>query len=259
MRWLTMEGLSLAFAVAVFGFYHLAEGGCSGKCCHGMDLACATTDWRMDRVYGTCYCDESCHRTKDCCFDYPTECPPEPCVVSEWSYWSGCARPCQPSYRVRRRYIEREPRNSGEACPCLEEQAGCMEYLTHQGQSCAQTHGPAFITADEYGRGRSTHDVDSGFCMEFKLESLTPHCMVEYQPFSRWTQYLRGGFTVCVACQTPAMQNHTRSCQGDGSGADRDELLHWKAVGHPRCSGTWRKVQKLEQCSCPQVHSFIFI
>ncbi|XP_030625948.1 somatomedin-B and thrombospondin type-1 domain-containing protein [Chanos chanos] len=247
----------------VLGLYHSAEGGCSGKCCRGTDLTCATTDWRMDRIYGTCYCDEGCVKTKDCCFDYPTECPEQPCVVSEWSYWSGCAQACQPSFRVRRRQIEREPRNSGQACPQLEEKAGCMEYQSHQGQHCAQTFGPALITALEFSKGRTTYDLygaplDPGFCMEFKLESLSPYCMVENRPYTRWMQYLREGYTVCVSCQPPAMRNNSRTCQGDGNSADRDELLHWQAVGNSRCRGTWKKVQKLAHCSCPSVHSFIF-
>lgn len=55
----------------------LVSGGCSGKCCHGRDLGCFTTDWRMDRVYATCYCDQDCVKTRDCCFDYFTECPGE--------------------------------------------------------------------------------------------------------------------------------------------------------------------------------------
>lgn len=55
----------------------LVSGGCSGKCCHGRDLGCFTTDWRMDRVYTTCYCDQDCVKTRDCCFDYFTECPGE--------------------------------------------------------------------------------------------------------------------------------------------------------------------------------------
>lgn len=77
-----MMGSSVEFAclllvVSTLGKNHLVSGGCSGKCCRGRDLSCSTTDWRMDRVYGTCYCDEGCIRTKDCCFDYFTECPGE--------------------------------------------------------------------------------------------------------------------------------------------------------------------------------------
>ncbi|XP_051970889.1 somatomedin-B and thrombospondin type-1 domain-containing protein-like [Xyrauchen texanus] len=263
MGLLSVEQNVLLFVTILFAKYRYTEGGCSGRCCHGTDLTCFTTDWRMDHVYGMCYCDEMCVKTKDCCFDYPIECPAQPCVVSEWSHWSGCAQLCQPSFRVRRRSIERGPRNSIQVCPRLEEQAGCMEYQNHHRQFCAQTQGAAFITTMEYSKGR-VHDLygallDAGFCMEFKMESLTPQCMVENRPYTRWMQYLREGYTVCVACQSPAMSNHSRSCQGDGNLAERDELLHWQAVGSPHCRGTWRKVQRLEHCSCPQVHSFIFI
>lgn len=77
MKVAATEWVGLAVVATVFGIYHLVEGGCSGKCCRGTDLTCKTTDWRMDRVYGSCYCDEGCQRTRDCCFDYPTECPGE--------------------------------------------------------------------------------------------------------------------------------------------------------------------------------------
>uniref|UniRef100_A0A3Q0QNY9 Somatomedin B and thrombospondin type 1 domain containing n=1 Tax=Amphilophus citrinellus TaxID=61819 RepID=A0A3Q0QNY9_AMPCI len=201
---------------------HTVNGGCSGKCCRGRDMSCLTTDWRMDRVYGTCYCDEGCVRTKDCCFDYFTECPRD-CAVSDWSFWSGCAKPCQLSVRVRVRHIEQQPGNSGQPCPSLEERAGCREYRNHQ------------------------------FCVEFKLESRTPHCTVENQPHTLWMRYITEGFRVCVACEPPAMRNNTSSCQGDAA------VLHWQAVGNPQCSGTWRKIQKTQQCTCPPQHSFVFI
>lgn len=264
MMWSVGEYASLLLLASALGMYHLADGGCSGKCCQGTDLTCVTTDWRMDRVYGTCYCDEGCVRTKDCCFDYPTECPAQSCEVTAWSYWSGCSQPCQPSVRVRRRRVQQEPRNSGEPCPSVEEKAGCREYRDQQGLHCGSNTGPAFITTIESGKGRPKQDIygntlDPGFCMEYKMESLTPHCTVENRPHTHWMQYLREGYTVCVACQPPAMHNHSSSCQGDGQEFDRDSLLHWQAVGNTRCRGTWKKVQKTQQCSCPQVHSFVFI
>ncbi|KAK6293278.1 hypothetical protein J4Q44_G00367790 [Coregonus suidteri] len=255
----------LLVAAFVLGLYHvLVEGGCAGRCCRGSDITCVTADWGMDRVYRTCYCDEGCLRTKDCCYDYPTECSGQSCVVTEWSSWSGCGQPCQRSVRIRRRYIEQEARNSGEPCPSLGEQAGCMEYRSHQGESCAQNTGPGFITTMEFGKGRRKHDIygtplDPGFCMEYKMESLTPHCTVENRPHTRWMQYLREGYIVCVACQAPAMRNHSGSCQGDGQESNSEELLHWQAVGNSRCRGTWKKVQRTAYCSCPHVHSFLFI
>ncbi|KAG9347936.1 hypothetical protein JZ751_003953 [Albula glossodonta] len=210
MRGLSVGRICLALVVALLGMCHLASGGCQEKCCRGMDRACTATDWRMDRVYGTCYCDETCQRTKDCCFDYPTVCPAQSCVVSQWSYWSGCVQQCRPAIRVRRRQVELEPQNSGDACPPLEERAGCMDYMSHQGAHCAHTQ----VISLEFSETKR-------YCVEFKMESLSPHCTAENQPHTRWMQYLREGYTVCVACQPPAIHNHSHGCQGDGTASDR--------------------------------------
>ncbi|CAG5895900.1 unnamed protein product [Menidia menidia] len=250
--------------VASLGGRQLVAGGCAGKCCRGRDLSCSATDWRMDRVYGTCYCDEGCVKTKDCCFDYFTECPAQDCAMGGWSVWSGCARPCRPSLRVRVRQVERQPGNSGEPCPGRQEQAGCREYRDHQGRPCGHSSGPAFITSMEFGKGRPKQDshgnpLDPGFCMEFELESRTPHCTVENRPHTLWMRYITEGFKVCVACEPPALRNNSGSCQGDGQESDKDAVLGWQAVGNPQCSGTWKKVQKTQRCTCPPQHSFIFI
>ncbi|KAJ8413420.1 hypothetical protein AAFF_G00094160 [Aldrovandia affinis] len=263
MRGLWAARVCLVLLAAELGARHPAAGGCLGHCCPGTDHACTATDWRMDRVYGTCYCDETCTRTRDCCFDYPTMCPAQSCVVSQWSYWSGCVQQCRPAIRVRRRHVDQEARNGGHACPPLEERAGCMDFLGHQGAHCAQTQGPALITSAEYGRGRPKRDLygdplDPGFCVEFRMEWLSSQCAVESRPHARWMQYLREGYTVCVTCEPPAMRNHSLGCQGDGAASDRDTLLQWQAVGNARCRGTWRKVERRERCACPQVHSFVF-
>lgn len=264
MSGIAVKGGCLVLLAALLWLSNLAEGGCSGKCCKGRDPTCSSTDWRMDRVFGTCFCDGTCKHTGDCCYGYTQECPAQPCTVSEWSPWSGCALQCKPAYRVRRRSIEQEPKNGGDPCPPLEEKAGCLEYVNYQGQYCAQTHGPAFITTLEYNKERRKRDLfneseDAGFCMEFKLGSLSQQCTMETRPYARWMQYLREGYTVCVFCQPPAMNSASHSCQGDGTDFDGNKILHWQAVGNSRCRGTWKKVQRVEQCSCPVVHSFVFI
>uniref|UniRef100_A0A8B9BV23 Somatomedin B and thrombospondin type 1 domain containing n=1 Tax=Anser brachyrhynchus TaxID=132585 RepID=A0A8B9BV23_9AVES len=244
-----------------------AGGGCSERCCEGRDAACVSSGWREDGGYGSCYCDGGCRRAGDCCHDHGQVCPALPCVVGEWSHWSGCAEQCKPNLRLRRRYIQQEPKNGGEPCPALEEKAGCLEYLTHQGQDCGHEHVPAFITTSEYGKERkrraassawSSDKEEAGYCVEFKTESLSHYCALENRPYARWMQYLREGHTVCVACQPPAMNTDTHRCSGDGHNADGGKILRWEAVGNSRCQGTWKKIRQLEQCSCPLVHSFIF-
>lgn len=39
----------------------------------------------------------------------------------------------------------------------------------------------------------------------------------------------------------------------------RQAVLHWQAAGNPRCYGTWRKIQRMQQCDCPPQHTFVFI
>lgn len=73
----SVELACLLLVVSTLGTNQLVSGGCAGKCCRGRDMSCFATNWRMDRVYGTCYCDEGCVRTKDCCMDYFTLCPGE--------------------------------------------------------------------------------------------------------------------------------------------------------------------------------------
>ncbi|XP_069477311.1 somatomedin-B and thrombospondin type-1 domain-containing protein [Ambystoma mexicanum] len=259
----------LLLLLALARLWDSAGAGCveTGKCCLGRDPQCASRGWRRDRVYGTCFCDEACIQAGDCCYDYTLACPAQPCIVSEWSHWSGCADQCKPTLRVRRRNVQQEPKNGGDPCPRLEEKAGCLEYRTYQGKPCGESYVPAFITTSDYNKDRkrralsptwSSLDVDSGYCMEFKIESLSYYCTRESRVHARWMQYLREGYTVCVACQYPAMNDGKQRCSGDGFDTYSNKLLHWQAVGNSRCRGTWRKVRRLEQCSCPVVHSFIF-
>lgn len=53
------------------------QAGCreTGQCCAGREPSCVSKGWRSDRSYGTCYCDQACVSTLDCCHDYETACP----------------------------------------------------------------------------------------------------------------------------------------------------------------------------------------
>ncbi|XP_057892508.1 somatomedin-B and thrombospondin type-1 domain-containing protein-like [Melospiza georgiana] len=181
--------------------------GCAGLglCCPGRDRGCLSAGLRPDGSSGPCYCDQVCARALDCCHDYARACPAIPCVVSQWSAWSGCAVPCKTTYRVRTRHIIQEPSNGGESCPALEERAGCVEYWTRQGTECQQSLIPALITTGGFGKARK------------------------------------------------------KRAAADGSERAGNQLLHWQAVGNRRCKGTWRRIRRLDTCSCPSVHSFLFI
>lgn len=186
-----------------------------------------------------------------------------PCSVSEWSSWSGCSKPCKSTSRMRSRHITQRPTGS-ERCPPLVEKAGCLQYWNEQGIECSQDIVPALITAERFGKARRKRlvveeNANSGYCIEFQLQSFTKACLYANSPYTQWMQHLRKGYTVCVECQPPALNPRSQRCNGDGRGAKRNRMLHFQAVGNPRCKGVWRRVRQLDTCSCPSVHSFLFI
>uniref|UniRef100_A0A8C4W256 SMB domain-containing protein n=1 Tax=Gopherus evgoodei TaxID=1825980 RepID=A0A8C4W256_9SAUR len=249
--WLAAAALLLLLAPG-------SESGCAelGRCCRGRDLACVSSGWRPDRSHGACYCDQACPRTMDCCHDYPQACPEVSCAVSEWSDWSGCAEPCRATYRVRRRHVVQEPRNGGKACPPLEEKAGCVEYWNQEGAECKQSLSKCIENATSWA-----HDCHfcCRYCVEFQITAITEGCLQGSGSYTQWMRYLSKGHTACVECQPPALDSRSLHCYGDGSGSDKNQLLHWQAMGNPWCKGTWRRVRQLDTCSCPSVHSFLFI
>nr|XP_038022170.1 somatomedin-B and thrombospondin type-1 domain-containing protein isoform X1 [Anas platyrhynchos] len=223
-----MPGRAAALVLALLALPRRAAAGCAalGLCCPGRDPSCLGTGWRPDGSYGPCYCDQACEHTLDCCHDYARACPVMPCVVSQWSVWSGCAEPCKTTYRVRRRHVIQEPRNGGEVCPPLEERAGCVEYWTEQGTECKQYLIPALITTGGFGKARKKRAADDGnervgYCVEFQLVAITPACLHSHHSYTHWMQYLREGHTVCVECQHPALDSKSLHCYGDGSGSKK--------------------------------------
>ncbi|CAH8451788.1 unnamed protein product [Dicrocoelium dendriticum] len=134
----------------------LVQGGCTTSagtpiCCRGKQSTCCgytydvngnrtsstqhlcpTSDimLRTRKAVKTCFCDEFCTTTKDCCPDYRTLChkPIIDCMVSEWGPWSECDRQCGQGVSVRRRRIIQPPSNGGQHCPVLEESKPCQGY-----------------------------------------------------------------------------------------------------------------------------------
>ncbi|XP_060678754.1 somatomedin-B and thrombospondin type-1 domain-containing protein isoform X3 [Hemiscyllium ocellatum] len=79
--------VSLVLLAGLLWFSDIAEAGCSEsqKCCNGRDHTCSSIGWTMNRVYGTCYCDQACRSTGDCCYDYIETCP-GPAFISTAAY-----------------------------------------------------------------------------------------------------------------------------------------------------------------------------
>ncbi|KAM9813896.1 somatomedin-B and thrombospondin type-1 domain-containing protein [Neosynchiropus ocellatus] len=259
---------TLVCAGVLLSMVGFCQSGCreEGLCCSGRETSCTSKGWRADRTYGTCFCDQACSSTLDCCHDYHTACPAVSCVVSEWSQWSGCSESCRATVRRRSRAVRQEQVNGGTPCPHLEEHAGCAEYWSQQGH-CHNVLVPALITTGGYGNGRKKRDIPdsadiSGYCIQFRLTSMTEGCRRSGGPHTQWMNHLREGHRVCVACQPPALPAGHRRCAGDGGEPHRENrsrALQWRAVGNPRCRGVWRRVGRQEACSCPTALSFLFI
>ncbi|KAK2520891.1 somatomedin-B and thrombospondin type-1 domain-containing protein, partial [Columba guinea] len=150
--------------------------------------------------------------------------PAVPCVVSQWSVWSGCAEPCRTAYRVRRRRVLQEPRNGGAACPALEQRGGCVRYPSAPAAECGLALVPALITTGGFGKARRKRaaadgDERTGYCVEFQLTAIAPGCLRSHRSHTRWMLYLREGHTACVECQHPALDSTRLHCHGDGSGS----------------------------------------
>lgn len=67
-------------ALSVFLLAAPGHPGCQevGLCCSGRNVSCVSKGWKPDHSYGTCYCDQACVTTLDCCHDYETACPGKP-------------------------------------------------------------------------------------------------------------------------------------------------------------------------------------
>ncbi|TGZ73638.1 hypothetical protein CRM22_001376 [Opisthorchis felineus] len=76
----------------------------------------------------TCFCDEHCTLTNDCCPDYRELChkPAIDCTVSNWGPWSECNHQCGAGVRIRRRRVTHPAVNGGRHCPVLEETTPCQ-------------------------------------------------------------------------------------------------------------------------------------
>lgn len=66
-------------------------------------------------------------------------------------------------------------------------------------------------------------------------------------------RYITEGFKVCVACEPPAMQNNSSSCQGDGQESDKYEVMNFQmhvltAVQLHVYSGSFKYGSKKTSC-----------
>lgn len=125
-------------------------------CLTGQHQSSCNTEWKKRQITGpvawmvelkqfNSSISESKCAVTICIFPIFLRCPAQKCIVSEWSFWSGCAVSCTPSFRVRVREVERQPSHSGAPCPSLEQRSGCRVYIDYWGRNCEHKSGTHLI------------------------------------------------------------------------------------------------------------------
>ncbi|KAK1901022.1 Somatomedin-B and thrombospondin type-1 domain containing protein [Dissostichus eleginoides] len=243
----------LCLSVAFF-LVDPCQSGCreTGQCCPGRDPSCSSKGWRSDRTFGTCYCDQACVSTLDCCHDYDSACPALSCVVSEWTAWSGCAEPCRATVRRRSRAILQGPLNAGTPCPHLEEHAGCAEYWSQQG-NCPNPPVPALIISGGYGNARKKRDIPDSSDITGVPAERGPTHSVDAAP--------EGG-APCV-CRVPAARSlcwtDTLCRRWRGRRRGKKTVTPVAGGGKPSMQGCVEACGEDGGLLCPTAHSFLFI
>ncbi|XP_070571451.1 somatomedin-B and thrombospondin type-1 domain-containing protein-like isoform X2 [Ptychodera flava] len=230
-------------------------------CCKKRDMSCESYGRRLDRRYGTCFCDESCVGSRDCCVDYTTVCKASDCEVSEWSHWSGCSVYCGVGYSERRRYVTKQAENGGAKCPPLSQQRGCYGSYCQPNQ--LMTEGIAMILPSKFGKAREIDNrigpfrpktIHPSHCVTVRLTHVHRHCVNARR--LEWTEDLKRGLRICVECQNTAMMDGMGHCLGEGK---KGKKSMWTAVGSRGCRGSWKQVSVTKNCKCETGHDFIFV
>ncbi|XP_040579767.1 somatomedin-B and thrombospondin type-1 domain-containing protein [Lepeophtheirus salmonis] len=282
----------LAYLLLLFIGNQGIEGSCyaSGMCCPGRDSSCGVQNDGGKRNE-TCYCDEGCLETGDCCSDYEEYCDiiVTDCVTSDWSEWSECNQNCGVGVKSRSRVIVQYPSPGGKSCGSLNQNRRCV------GQRCSmyqrQYKSPIGETAgllsakflnpkkhksswdirenlflhNEWNRKEVREDGyqsdepqeqtdDRNYCIVFELVKVSKAC-VKDDDFHG----LHQGEIRCALCTDNSRHKSLGDrCRGHGVPS---KLTRWRSTIHSRCHGKWKRKHETRDCRklCPHGADFIFV
>ncbi|XP_033627676.1 somatomedin-B and thrombospondin type-1 domain-containing protein-like [Asterias rubens] len=247
------------------------DGGQFGGalCCQGKDINCVTEGYRVNSAYyhDTCFCDGACADSSDCCSDYESACPATDCVVSSWSYWSGCSVLCGVGVSERRRYKIKDSENAGEKCPPFRQMRACFSSFCDASE--LPSNGIALLLPYSASERRNDPDLNlmtnflislgrykpfNSYCVYFKLTGLNKKCRSNGDD-TEWSTFAKKGTIVCAECDQPAFNSEGR-CRGEGI---QGKKSRWAALDLPKCRGRWVRTSIEEKCKCNTGSDFIFI
>ena len=105
-------------------------------------------------------------------------CPPEDCLVGNWTAWGTCDKECGGGKKTRTRAIERMPRHGGNLCPALNDEVACntdlcicshvtctyKRHLNQTGQGRIRVHHDALEQEGDRHLCKFEYDVDACVC-----------------------------------------------------------------------------------------------
>lgn len=260
-----------------------SEENVQPMCCQGKNNSCVARGPRLNAPTATtCFCDSDCMNYGDCCLDYAEYCPVIDCVAEEeWGEWSECDAKCGQGLKKRRKAILVEAKNGGRRCHMNETQqvAVCM------GTNCKVQRAPDALELEETGRiipaafatwrkdklyspfqdirknlfdhyGDPTAVDRPAYCAQFQVTDVHSTCR-KMAKTSEWLTTVVKGATLCVECQSFAMQKELGGrCRGHGV---LNRQTQWKAVTVPGCHGKWKLISAhTEQCDCDATSGLSF-
>lgn len=262
-----------------------AEASCGAAklCCRHHNNSCTTKGPRMKSPTSeTCYCDEYCLNTNDCCTDFNTACRSVDCQLGDWEDWEECNTQCGRGVMTRRRQVLVEARNGGKPCGAVSERRLCWGSnckVARSNVGVEEMRETGKIIPSIYGAYRNNKMYDpfkdplrSNLYEEYHKHNLitrpmyhtmfqvvrsSPICGAKFAP--QWAKMLKKGATICVECQQFAMHKRLGvRCKGHGA---LNKETRWDAVTTPGCHGIWTMSSAANNGPCPpsKEQSFIFI
>jgi len=264
-----------------------AEAGCasSSLCCRQHNNTCVANGPRLKSPTSeTCYCDEYCLNTGDCCTDFSSVCRPVDCRLGDWNDWEDCNTQCGRGVMTRKRRVIVDARNGGKPCGSVSERrlcwgTNCKVARSTNGGNVEEQRETGKIIPSVYGSWRSNKMYDpfkdplrSNLYEEYHKHNLvtrpmyhtmyevvrsSPICGAKFAP--QWARALKKGASICVECQQFAMHKRLGvRCKGHGA---LQKETRWDAVITPGCHGIWTMKSAANNGPCPasKEQAFIFI
>ncbi|XP_051832515.1 somatomedin-B and thrombospondin type-1 domain-containing protein-like isoform X2 [Antechinus flavipes] len=261
--------------VLALGVIPGVQAGCAdlGRCCPGRDLTCVSRGWTeagLSLEPHPCYCDQACSGAGDCCPDYGSACPGWSLLDYTWK--TICLEQQDSSICI---HLVPVPNWHTSAIiphiPARVDPQGLRSIITTSAwHSYIHFTAVTCVVSEWSGWSRCIEPCTVTFRVRRREVLREPRngggpCPA-LEERAGCVEYWSDEGVECKQALIPALittgafrtgrKKRAVALERKSAG---DQLLQWQAVGNPSCRGTWKRFQQLEACSCPAVHSFLFV